>query len=276
MLSSFSVLMSVYNKESSLFMDLSLASVLIDQTALPSEVVLVSDGELNDELEAVISKYKDLFPKILKVCRKEHGGLGKALNFGLSYCSNELVARMDTDDICYPDRFEKQLSFFELHPEYDVVGGQIEEFIGTVENAISIRRVPEQHHDIVSYSKKKNPMNHPTVMFRKSAVERAGSYKHFPLFEDYFLWVRMMRSGSLFYNIQEPLIHFRVSEDMYKRRGGLKYALKEVEFEYTLLTLRHINAIQFFFNSVIRFVVHIVPNSIRAVIYKSFLRKSLK
>ena len=271
----FSVLMSVYKKENPSFLDQSLASLLVNQTRIPSEVVLVCDGDLTDELEAVISKYKDMFPEILKVPRKENGGLGKALNFGLDYCTNELVARMDTDDICFPDRFEKQLTVFEEHPEYDIVGGLLEEFVGTVDNTVSIRKVPEMHSDIVSFSKKKNPLNHPTVMFRKAAVLKAGNYQHCPLFEDYYLWVRMIMSGALFYNIQEPLLHFRTSEDMYKRRGGLRYALQEVKFERTLMSMGYINRMEFLSNSAIRFIVHIIPNSIRAGIYKKFLRKSV-
>ena len=272
---SFSVLMSVYKKENPSFLDQSLASVLVNQTVIPSEVVLVCDGELTDELESVISEYERLFPTILKISRKENGGLGKALNFGLYYCTNDLVARMDTDDICYPDRFEKQLSVFKEHPEYDIVGGLLEEFIGTVDNTVSIRKVPEMHSDIVSFSKKKNPLNHPTVMFRKPAVLKAGNYQHCPLFEDYYLWVRMIMSGALFYNIQEPLLHFRTSEDMYKRRGGLRYALQEVKFERTLMSMGYINRMEFLSNSAIRFIVHIIPNSIRAGIYKKFLRKSV-
>ncbi len=271
----FSVLLSVYFKESPAYLEQSLSSVLIDQTVPPSEVVLVCDGVLTEELESVIFNYQSRFPDVLKVTRKDNGGLGKALSFGMNFCTNELIARMDTDDICYPDRFEKQLAFFENHPEYDVVGGLLEEFVDSVQKPVSIRAVPETHAGIVSFSKKKNPINHPTVMFRKSAVERAGSYQHFPLFEDYFLWVRMIRSGSLFYNIQEPLIHFRSSEDMYKRRGGLRYAIEEVRFEYTLLKIRHINFFQFLYNSSVRFIVHIIPNSLRARIYKKYLRNSV-
>ena len=275
MSSPFSVLMSVYFKEDPAFLEQSLSSVLINQTVSPSEIILVCDGELTEELESVIFNYQFRFPDVLKVPRKDNGGLGKALSFGMSFCTNDLIARMDTDDICYPDRFEKQLAFFENHPEYDVVGGLLEEFVDSVDNSVSIRRVPESHAEIVSFSKKKNPINHPTVMFRKSAVERAGGYQHFPLFEDYYLWVRMIRSGALFYNIQEPLIHFRSSEDMYKRRGGIRYAIEEVKFEHTLLKIRHINFFQFLYNSSARFIVHIIPNSMRACIYKKYLRKSV-
>ena len=142
------------------------------------------------------------------------------MNEGLKHCSYDLVARMDTDDVAKPDRFEKQLKVFQLYPDIDVVGAWIDEFEGTLNQVVSVRKVPEKHEEIAEYARKRCPINHPVVIFRKSAVLTAGGYLHFPLFEDYYLWVRMLMNGARFYNIQESLLLFRFSADMFKRRGG--------------------------------------------------------
>ena len=186
----FSVLLSLYHKESPLFLRQSLTSIFT-QTLLPIEVVLVEDGPLTDELYAVIKEFTSQHPELKVISLPTNRGLGKALNEGLKHCSYDLVARMDTDDIAKPDRFEKQLAIFLEHPEIDVVGAWIDEFEGEVSNVLSMRKVPEQHENILRFAKGRCPVNHPVVMFRKSAVLKAGGYKHFPLFEDYYLWVRM-------------------------------------------------------------------------------------
>ena len=160
----FSVLMSVYFKEDPNYFKSSLESILINQTLRPTELVLICDGDLTSGLEDVIEEFSILYPEILKVYRKENGGLGNALNYGLLKCSYDLVARMDTDDIAKFDRFEKQLKIFEEYPEYDVVGAWIDEFERDCTNIISTRRLPESHKDIYEYAKKRNPINHPVVM----------------------------------------------------------------------------------------------------------------
>ena len=127
---------------------------------------------------------------------------------------------MDTDDIAMPERFEKQLAVFKKYPDIDVVGAWINEFEDNVSNIKSVRKLPELPDDIRQFAKRRNPINHPVVMFRKSAVLAAGGYRHFPLFEDYYLWIRMLMNGAKFYNIQESLLYFRFSPEMFKRRGG--------------------------------------------------------
>lgn len=268
----FSVLMSVYFKEDPNYFKSSLESILINQTLRPTELVLICDGDLTSGLEDVIEEFSILYPEILKVYRKENGGLGNALNYGLLKCSYELVARMDTDDIAKFDRFEKQLKIFEEYPEYDVVGAWIDEFERDCTNIISTRRLPESHKDIYEYAKKRNPINHPVVMFKKSAVESAGSYEHFALFEDYYLWVRMLLNGSKFYNIQESLLFFRFSPDMFKRRGGFSYAFTEAKFFWTIRELGLLTYKQAIINIAGRFVTRIIPNKFRSWIYKKILR----
>lgn len=268
----FSTLLSLYIKENPDFLRQCLDS-LFHQTLLPDEVILVEDGPLTSELDGIVTEYAERYPILKVVPLPQNQGLGKALNEGLKHCSYELVARMDTDDIAKPTRFQKQMEVFEKHPEIDVCGAWIDEFEESVDNVISTRKLPEWHDDIALYAKSRNPINHPVVMFKKSAVMAVGSYQHFPLFEDYYLWVRMLMNGAKFYNIQESLLWFRFSPEMFKRRGGWGYAMKELKFQKTLRSIGFISTYNYLKNVIIRLITRIIPNSWRSFIYKKLLRR---
>ena len=267
----FSVLLSIYSKEHPEYLRESLESVF-NQTLMPDEVVIVEDGSLTTELYSILDEYEKRYPQFKRVPLAVNGGLGNALNEGLKHCTYELVARMDTDDISFPDRFEKQVSFMINKPDTDICSGWIEEFEGVVDNVKSLKKVPETHQEIAEYIKKRNPLNHPAVMFRKSTVDRVGGYQHFPLFEDWYLWARMFADGAKFANIPARLLHFRVSAEMYKRRGGFKYAKDSAKFQFTLRKLGLISFASALKASIMRGAVYVMPNSIRALIYKKLLR----
>lgn len=268
----FSVLLSVYRKEHPLFFQQSLNS-LLNQTLLPDEVILVKDGPLTEELEQVIADFSVRFSRLKVVALSTNQGLGKALNEGLKHCSFELVARMDTDDIAKPERFEKQIAIFNKMPEADVVGAWVDEFEGSCNNVTSTRRLPEYHEDIYKFAQMRNPVNHPVVMFRKEAVLTVGGYQHFPLLEDYYLWVRMLNGGAKFYNIQESLLYFRFSAAMLKRRGGWAYAVNELKFHYEMWQMHFISFGRLITSIPIHFVIRILPNSLRSAFYRKFLRR---
>lgn len=268
---SFSVLMSLYIKERPEFLCQSLDSIF-SQSLCADEIILVEDGPLTDELYDALNKYNSNHPELKVVSLPVNGGLGNALNEGLKHCSNELVARMDTDDIAKPDRFEKQVKFMENNPDIGICSGWIEEFEGTIDNVKSIRKVPATHEEIGVYLKSRSPLNHPAVMFRKSCVEKAGGYKHFPLFEDWYLWARMFKSGAKFANFQESLLYFRTSADMIKRRGGITYARNSYKFQRELHRLGLISMSNAVKNGIIRGIVYLMPNRIRALVYKKLLR----
>lgn len=267
----FSVLMSLYIKENPLYLRQSLDSVF-NQTQPPDEVILVEDGPLTNELYEVLEEFKKNYSNFITIPLSENQGLGKALNVGLIYCSHELVARMDTDDICFPNRFEKQIKFMSENPDIDISGSFIEEFEDSISNKKDIKTAPLTHSEISQYIKSRNPLNHPTVIFRKSAVLNAGGYQHFPLFEDWFLWVRMYLNGKKFANIQEPLLHFRVSKDMYNRRGGFKYAKDSTRFQWMLYQNKLKSLPAFIKDSSIRGTVYLMPTKLREFIYTNFLR----
>lgn len=268
----FSVLLSIYTKEKPEYLNACLKS-LLEQSYLPNEIVIVKDGAITNELNEVIENFVLTYQYVKIISLLTNHGLGFALNEGLKHCKYELVARMDTDDIAKPNRFERQVNFMEDNPDIAVVGAWVEEFQKTPENIISVRSLPETPKELILYAKKRNPLNHPVVMFRKSEVMKAGGYLHFPLFEDYYLWTRMIMNGAKLYNIQECLLSFRSSPEMYKRRGGFKYAITEVKFLRLLNSIGFISDSECAINMVTRFLIRIIPNQLRKIIYQMLLRK---
>lgn len=183
-------------------------------------------------MQAVITEYLQNYPTIFKTyALQQNQGLGKALNFGMQKCSNELIARMDTDDIAEPNRFELQIKEFEEDKELMLCGGQIAEFADNQTEITGYRNVPLKHNEILNFAKKRNPFNHMTVMFKKHAVQSVGGYIDMPYFEDYWLWARMLRVGCKAKNIDQVLIRVRAGQDMIARRGGLSYTKCIIKFE---------------------------------------------
>lgn len=268
----FSVLLSLYYKENPLFLRESLVSIF-SQTLFPDEVVLVEDGPLTDDLKVVVDEFAQTYSVLKVVSLPVNGGLGKALNEGLKHCSYDIVVRMDTDDISRPYRFEKQVPYMESHPDVDVCSAWIDEFQGNISNVVTTRCLPETSDEIYEYGKKRCPINHPAAVFRKHSVLAAGGYMHYPLFEDYYLWARMLVAGAKFYNFQESLLWFRTTPDVYRRRGGWRYAMTEIRLQFLFVGIGYIGFGTFLKNLSIRFIVRIVPNNFRTFIYKNFLRK---
>lgn len=260
------MLMSVYYKENPCYFKQSLESIW-RQSKRPSEIVVVKDGPLTEELDSVLSDFASTAPcKIISLAK--NGGLGNALNIGVRECSFELIARMDSDDISKPNRFERQLSIFDTMPEVDVVGSWIDEFYSSIDNVVDVRKVPECQCDIVRYAKFRSPVNHPAVMYRKSSVLAAGNYQHLNQYEDYYLWVRMLMKGCILYNIQDSLLFFRASSDLYKRRGGLKYVGYDIDFQKTLVKIGYQTRLLALINMMIRIPVRLLPNWLRGFFYR--------
>ena len=269
----YSVLMSVYHKEKPEYLKQAIESIQA-QTLSTNDFVLVCDGPLNEQLDSVIATKQQEMGESLNVVRlAKNGGLGNALNAGINHCKNELVARMDSDDVAYPDRCEKQIAVFNIHSEVSICSGIVEEFT-TDPNTVDTRRVPpETNAEIVEFAKKRNPFNHPCVMYKKSAVEAVGSYQDFYLLEDYYLWLRMLMAGYQGYNIQEPLLHMRAGSDMYKRRAGWKYARTQVRLFKFMKNEGFIGERRYIKSCVIRSGSSVAPNWLRKFMFEKVLRK---
>jgi glycosyltransferase involved in cell wall biosynthesis len=269
----FSVLMSVYFKENPKFFDLSLESNLVKQTLIPNEFVLVCDGTLTPELESVIEKYQNLFPEIFKVYRKENGGLGKALKFGLPKCSYPLVARADSDDICAEDRFEKQVAFLTEHNDIGIISSYIDEFSEDWNKPDRVKTLPLMHDDLYQMAKFRNPLNHMSVMMRKDEIIKIGSYHHVPYVEDYELWVRSMINGIKISNIGEVLVHARTGNGMVQRRGTKKYIKSWHTLNKEMIDAGMIGYFTYFRNMLAITAFVFMPVGLKEFVYKKILRK---
>lgn len=272
---SYSVLMSVYHKEKPEYLRESMESIY-NQTVPTDNFVLVCDGPLNPSLDDVIAEMQKKFGSRLYVHRlAKNGGLGNALNEGMKYCKNELVARMDSDDVSHNDRCEGEIGIFEDDSEVSIVSGVIEEFVGDISHVQSRRVVPEKQKEIIAFAKKRNPFNHPCVMYKKSAVEAAGGYQDLYLLEDYYLWIRMLEKGFIGYNIQTPILWMRAGSDMYKRRGGWKYVESQIKLFKYMKDTGFISEGDYMIQSGVRMCAAMVPNALRKVIFQSILRRKV-
>ena len=267
----FSVLMSVYYKEKPNNFKQAIDS-LLNQTLMPSQIVIVKDGPLTIDLENILDLYKDN-PLFCVVELNENQGLTKALNEGLKYVKYDLVARMDSDDISLTERFADQIKLFQDN-DLTIVGGQVEEFFDSWDEPNKKKRfVPLLHEEIKKQALKKNPFNHPTVMYKKDFIVDIGGYEEMPFFEDYYLWIKSLKNGARCQNSDKTYVYMRADLNMYSRRGGFKYAKHMLKFRKSLFKIKFYNLFQFLFISTSHFIIAIMPNKIRVMIYKKLLRK---
>lgn len=273
---SFSVCTSVYKNDRPEYVRVALDSMLVSQSVKPTEIVLVQDGSVPESLSTLLSEYENMYPEVMHVIRLEkNGGLGNALKLGVVNAKYDICARMDSDDICMPDRFEKQLAYLEAHPECDIVGGQMTEFIDTPDNIVGRREVPLTNKEIYEFMKSRCALNHVTVMFRKEAVMKAGNYQDWFWNEDYYLWVRMMMAGCKFANIPDVAVNVRSGADQYARRGGKKYFDSEIGIKKLMLEKGMITRKEYIVNYIQRFIIQLMlPNSVRGWVFRTFARKS--
>lgn len=268
----FSVLISVYNKENPLFLEKSLLSILEKQTLIPNEIVVVKDGDLTKPLNVVLNKYLSKYPNILKIYGySKNKGLGYALNFGLDKSSNEIIFRMDSDDIAHPSRFEKQLKAFNNKDNVVIIGSNIEEFNIEPYDLNRIRVVPYSSLAINKMKRYRNPFNHMTVAFKKSSILECGGYKPMPGYEDYYLWMRVLKKYNGF-NLSDNLVYARVGNGMIARRRGFDFFLNEFKFQKTLLSENLITYLDFIKNIFLRLFPRLLPKKILELIYTRILR----
>ncbi len=265
-----SVLLSIYHKENPKYFNQAMESVWNKQTLKPTEIILVEDGSLTDELYKTIDNWENKLQGVLKrVPLAENQGLAKALNEGLKHCECEYIARMDTDDICTPNRFAHQMDFLIKNPEIDVVGTCISEIDGDGNIVKELVKYPLTHDELYQFFKKRDPLAHPTTMFRKSFFEKAGNYRNdLFLAEDTLLWYHGFKNNCKFANIDEIGLLFRRNEAFYKRRsswkksiGLLKFRLSKINRDLNYGIMADIYAIAYFLMSV-------SPGFVKKIAYK--------
>lgn len=271
----FTIITSLYKNDQPEFVRVALDSMLVNQTVKPTEIVLVRDGQVPMPLNNLLDEYENNYPGVFNIIRLEqNGGLGNALKIGVEKAKYEILARMDSDDICLPNRFDLQLQYLEQHPEVDIVGGQMTEFINTPDNIIGKRVVPCTNDEIYEFMKSRCALNHVTVMFRKEAVLKAGNYQDWFWNEDYYLWVRMMMAKCKFANLPDVLVNVRSGADQYARRGGRKYYESEKGIKKLQLENGMISRTEYLYFIMQRYVLQILmPNWLRGWVFRTFARK---
>lgn len=264
-----SVLMTVYEKENATYFRESLQSICA-QTLPADEVVLVKDGFLNEPLEAVVSEFSLKLP--VKVVAIPKVGRCEALKIGVETCCGEVVAIMDSDDVCLPNRFMMQARALRFHRGVDVLGAAIAEFTTDPLQPHSVRRMPRAHNEISTYAKRRNPINQVSAMFRRDAVLRAGNYRHSPGFEDWHLWNRMIQAGSRFMNLDEVLVLVRVGNGMFRRRSGLEYVRQEIAFHRDMYRSKYLSSGELLRSLIVRIPVRLAPEIVLRTVYMKALR----
>lgn len=267
--------MSVYKDENPEYLSKALESIL-KQTLLPDEIVIVEDGLLTEDLYKILSQYAEQCSMIKRISFAQNRGLGLALHDGVLACQNKWIARMDTDDIAKPERFQKQMLFLQQHPDIALLGTGIEEFSENEDKPDSVTLLPTNHKKILEFAKRRNPFRHMTVIFRKEAVLESGNYRHFLWFEDYDLWVRMLIRGFKSANLPEVLVSVRANPAMFARRGGWKYLKQDIRFQILLYEEHFIGLMVFLENVGMRGIVRLIPNMLRIKFYQRFLRSERK
>lgn len=270
----FSVAISVYKSDDPKFFDRALFSITEMQTIKPDEIVLVVDGPVCEELNRVIEKYERLYSIFHIIRLEKNGGLGNALKIAVESSKYDLIARMDSDDVSLPTRFEQQLRYFEEHPEVDIVGGDITEFIGDESNIVGKRVVPKSNEEIREYMRRRCAFNHMSVMYKRNAVQGAGGYQDWFYNEDYYLWIRMWLNHAVFANTGSILVNVRVGKEMYQRRGGWKYFKSEAKLQSFMLKKGVIRVPRYLVNVSERLILQVLmPNKVRGWVFRTFARQ---
>ena len=267
----YSVLMPLWYKERLDFLKASLESML-NQTVSPSEIVMITDHDLPDDMKLLIQSLQEKYTDIPIYVIQNHilfgKGLGGILAFGVTQCHYPIVARMDTDDISFPNRCEKELEVLINNPRIAIVGGGLEKFSDTVENIEGYRIPPQEDKRIRQYLKYRNPFNHPTVMFRTSIVEEVGNYASLKECEDYELWYRILRMGYEGYNLQFPVLHYRAGVNMLKRRKNERFFRQSLELINMMYKDKYINMFEKLLATAMQYIRYYAPFQINRFIYK--------
>ncbi len=268
----YTVLLPVYCKDKNEYLKASIDSIL-QQTLPPSQLLILVDGPIGSDLKETLEHYSNDFNIVDVKYFENNRGLGKVLCDGVVLSKYELIARMDSDDIALPNRFEKQTKVFQSDERLVLLGSYIQEYTYDLKQKLKKREVPVFYNEIQKYSKFRNPFNHMTVMFKKSAVLQVGNYEEMPLFEDYYLWVKLINDGFKVMNLPEVLVNVRAGNEMISKRSGMNYLKKEIHFQKALIKIRYINNVQFIKNIITRGLPRLIPNKLLGVLYNGFLRK---
>ena len=265
--------MSIYSATQADELNLCLESLTMQE--LPTnQVVLVRDGPVHPDVEKCIAKFSSRLP-FEHLYFSSNRGLGCALHDGLKVCSNELVARVDSDDYSVPERFALQWDYLEENPAISVVGGWMKEhYLIDDVSSVVVRQTPLSPSNVAHTARRRNPVNHPTAMFKKSHVLESGSYQPCLLFEDYFLWARMLMAGYQIANLPQVLVETHVGSEFFARRGGISYLNHELHLLKKFRSIGFISGVNSAVFVLSRLPMRLAPLKLREQLYRALLRKS--
>lgn len=274
-MTAFSLLLPVYGGDDPAQLERAFHSAVEEQTRRPDEVVVVRDGPVPVDLQTVLDALVAAAPVPARVLAlSTNVGLADALTAGLTACAHDVVARMDADDVALPERFEKQLVL--IDEGYELVGSGLYEFVDDEAVTIGVRTPPVGEERIRAYARFHDPFNHPTVVYRRDAVARAGGYVAVGLMEDYWLFARMLAAGVRAQNLAEPLVKYRVGAGAYKRRGGLHQLAAELRLQRLMRRARITSPFEAVRNVVIRGGYRLVPVALRRAAYRTLLQRGFR
>lgn len=263
------VIMAVYDGVEAEHLEEALQS-LADQTRRPEEVVVAEDGPLPSALTSVLESFSDPVLPMRRVAIPSRSGSGPARQAALMAATADLIAIADADDISLPTRLERQLAVF-MDPEVDVLGTAMEEFDAATGMVLGVRRFPADHDDIVGAMRSTNPVNQPTVMMRRSALEHAGGYRRLPMLEDYDLWARMASTGARLRNLDEVLVRFRGGRIAQRRRRSAEAMRAEWRLQQNLRAYGLIGRARMGVNIVFRTAYRLAPVTLADWSYRRVL-----
>lgn len=269
----FSVVMSVYEKDRPEWFERAIES-LLNQTACSDDIVIVADGPLTPQLNAILCQYEG--EKSVSLVRlRVNQGLGSALNVGIERAKNELIARMDSDDIAVPNRFELQIAEFDKNPKLDILGGQIAEFVDSPDEIVAYRKVPLTHSEIKQFARRRSPFNHPTVMYKKATIQGLGGYDASAIrVEDYDLWLRALSIGADCANLDNTLLYYRSTDDAMKRRKTFISLKNHIRVRARFYVKNYISLSDFLYGISTQIVLFILPASLASMTFKKVVRNA--
>lgn len=273
LLSPYSVTMSVYGKENAQFLKESIDSI-INQTHPTDDFVIICDGELTDELYKVLDNAEKLCPDVIRVIRlSEHIGTAQAANLAIKLCKNELIGKMDSDDIALPCRFELQVRRMMLHPELDIIGAYIEEFDSDTGDAIAVRKTPLSSKVVLDFARQRSPFNNQTILFKRSAAISCGGYDAaLKRCEDYDFIVRMLSCGAVGGNIPKVLVRYRITKDNYERRRNFRNTKAFIAVRWKIYRSGFSSLTDFLVPCAMQLALFALPSKLTGLLYKKLMR----
>ena len=268
----YSVLMTVYKKDNPDFFGLAIDS-MINQTYKPDEIIIVKDGQITEELQKIIDDRVSYGIYINQIQLEKNLGLGLALNEGIKNCRNELIARMDADDYSMPNRCELQIEEFRKNPKLSIIGCPADEFINKIDNIVGCRNVPIDNQDIYKFARRRDPFNHPTVMYKKSEVQKAGYYSDYRKNQDTDLWIKMLSNGVECKNLEEHVFRFRFDENTYKKRKNWLNTKILIKIRYLAWKSGFNSFWDFSIVAGTQLMMFVLPVGFQKFMYKNILRR---